>query len=82
MTLMGFYCGAAAVILGRLVAVLMMFLFGFADLPTWYRIGSNGVGHARWSLCFGFLVTSVTMLLWQPQDREDKMTGFAFMKKI
>ena len=46
-TLMSFYSGAAAVILGSLVAVLMMFLFGFADLPAWYRIGSNGVGHAR-----------------------------------
>jgi hypothetical protein len=68
-TLMTFYNGAPAVILGSLVAVLMMFLFGFADLPAWYRIESNGVGHARWSLCFGFLATSVAMLFWRPQDR-------------
>ena len=69
MTLISFYSGPAAVILGSLVAVLMMFLFGFADLPAWYRIESNGVGHARWSLCFGFLATSVAMLFWRPQDR-------------
>lgn len=69
MTLISFYSGAAAVISGSLVAVLMMFLFGFADLPAWYRIESNGVGYARWSLCSGFLATSMAMLFWRPQDR-------------
>ena len=69
MTLMTFYNEAPAVILGSLVAVLMMFLFGFADLPAWYRIESNGVGYARWSLCSGFLATSMAMLFWRPQDR-------------
>lgn len=70
-TLIVFYNGQAAAVLGMFCAVVMMVLFCFNLLPALNR-GSTGeipFGFSCWSLWSGFFATSLVIIFWQPQSR-------------
>mmetsp|Transcript_39514 Transcript_39514/g.80826 ORF Transcript_39514/g.80826 Transcript_39514/m.80826 type:complete len:530 (+) Transcript_39514:86-1675(+) len=70
-TLIVFYNGQAAAVLGMFCAVVMMVLFCFDLLPALNR-GSTGeiqFGFSCWSLWSGFFATSLVIIFWQPQSR-------------
>lgn len=76
--LMAYYNGQPALVLGMLVALLGMLLFSLRHLPAWYQIRTEGqirpegtyrCCYAAWSLCLGFVTSTLVFIFWRPQHR-------------
>ena len=71
LTLLIFYNGLAAVCLALLAGVLMMLLFRFETLPGidlgFQDANADPLLFSTWSLCSGFLVAILVLILWQPR---------------
>ena len=71
-TLITIYNGPAAAVSGMVSAVVAMILYCFEVLPSLDRGREEAgifYGYSCWSLWFGFIVTTLVMIFWQPRKR-------------